>query len=228
MKKYSDAEAIHLIDIPGPNNWKSLFIKSPHPIAYFSCSGKFLRVNRAFCDLIEFSDIELYDKNFSELTHPEDIGTSWDNLKKLMHSDCEYDSYSIVKRFLTKTNKTIPCFVSVFVIKDDKDNPIYFVKYVIPIKNGLANKISDVAKILDQDENKKLKEKLADFAIDHWYKLIPLILCLIGFYYKLIEINSNLESGIEKQKEAVISREQFLKDFRELSGGLVDEIKKDK
>ena len=51
-------------------------------MALVSPQGAWLRVNRSLCNLLGYTEREMLDSNFQEVTHPEDIGfvtaNGWD------------------------------------------------------------------------------------------------------------------------------------------------------
>jgi PAS domain S-box-containing protein len=62
--------------------------------------------NDAFCKMLEYSKYELIDKmSIADISHPDDADKSFEMVRKLMTH--EIDHYSIEKRYLTKTRKTI-------------------------------------------------------------------------------------------------------------------------
>ncbi len=65
-----------------------------------TASGRFLRVNRRFCDLLGYSDDELLSMNFQRISHSEDLPKEMDNAARLLSG--EIRGYSTDKRYMRK------------------------------------------------------------------------------------------------------------------------------
>ena len=48
--------------------------EAPTGMALVSLDGRFVRVNRAFCEVVGYGPAELTKLTFQDLTHPEDVG----------------------------------------------------------------------------------------------------------------------------------------------------------
>jgi PAS domain S-box-containing protein len=68
-------------------------------------TGRFLRVNRKFCELTGYSEAELLDMTYLDLTHPEDRARNEAEIAKVLNG--EQDMWSIEKRYVHKDGKTI-------------------------------------------------------------------------------------------------------------------------
>lgn len=53
--------------------WKKTFINSPIGIAIASTTGKFVMVNQSLCELLGYTEEELCQYRWQDLTHPEDL-----------------------------------------------------------------------------------------------------------------------------------------------------------
>src|SRR5579859_1180418 len=78
----------------------SLFDQSAAGIGIVSLDGRFLRVNPAFCRITGYSEEELENKTFLELTHPEDIGITSSNRSHLVAGAAKSSTYE--KRYVHK------------------------------------------------------------------------------------------------------------------------------
>ncbi len=66
-------------------------------MALVSPTGQWLRVNRALCGIVGYSEDELLQLTFQEITHPDDLETDLGYLQQLTHGDIEY--YAMKKRY---------------------------------------------------------------------------------------------------------------------------------
>ncbi len=78
----------------------------------FTATGKFIRVNPKFCQILGYSEAELLTKTVAEITHPEDITPSLMGIKAIKEGEVE--SFNLEKRYLHQNgtviwSKTIIC-----------------------------------------------------------------------------------------------------------------------
>lgn len=86
--------------------YKSIFDQAAVGIAYIdSYSGNFLEINKQYCDLLEYSEKEMKERNFQSVTHPEDLEEDLMNMERLKEGKIR--EYSMEKRYITKKNEAI-------------------------------------------------------------------------------------------------------------------------
>jgi len=69
-----------------------------------SNTGRFVRINRKFCDIVGYSPEEMLGRDFQSITHPDDLGNSLNNTARLLSE--EVGSYTVEKRYIHR-NGTI-------------------------------------------------------------------------------------------------------------------------
>jgi diguanylate cyclase (GGDEF)-like protein/PAS domain S-box-containing protein len=110
-------------------------------MALVSLDGKLLKVNSAFCRILEYSPAELEQLTFQEITHPDDLELNLTNLNGLLHEKTEY--CVIEKRYFKKNGSIVWVLLSVSLVRDENNKPLYY-----------------VSQFQDITEHKKLKEQL--------------------------------------------------------------------
>jgi len=127
--------------------FKSAFEYSPIGMGVVSPQGQWQMVNQNLASIFGYTKDEFVNKKSSELINPEDLRKDTSMLKSLLSG--EIDSYSVEKRFIHKSGKTIFGLLNVSAVVDDDGNPLY-----------LIGQISDLTKrILSQrDLQKSLNE----------------------------------------------------------------------
>ncbi|SDR65024.1 PAS domain-containing hybrid sensor histidine kinase/response regulator [Christiangramia echinicola] len=127
--------------------FKSAFEYSPNGMGVVSLDGTWLMVNQNLSSMFGYSKEEFMTKTFRELTHLEDLKKDTPQLQSLLNF--EIDTYSVEKRFIHKSGKTIFGLLNVSAIVDDNGKALY-----------LIGQISDITKrILSQRAlQKSLKE----------------------------------------------------------------------
>lgn len=86
-------------------------------------SGKIFKCNKAFCSLLMYSENEIYNKRFIDLTYEDDIKEAENLYDQLVKGKREH--YSVEKRYVRKDGKIIWCDLTVALIKDNESNNIY-------------------------------------------------------------------------------------------------------
>lgn len=73
--------------------------------------GKFWYANPAFCKMLEYTESELLNKKFKDITDPQDIEAE-EQMSKMV-ADGEYETYDMTKSYITKTKKNLPVLLRV-------------------------------------------------------------------------------------------------------------------
>lgn len=93
--------------------------------------GKFLKVNNAFIQMLGYSEEEFLSTDFQSITFPDDLSVDLNYVAQLLNNNiptCE-----MTKRYLTKDKKVFWAHLTVSLIKDENNNPKYFVSQVLNI-----------------------------------------------------------------------------------------------
>jgi PAS domain S-box-containing protein len=80
-------------------------------------TGRFLRVNRKFCDLTGYTEAELLSMTYRDITHPEDRARDAAEIQKVLKS--EASMWSIEKRCIRKDGKIIWVAVNGTMMRSD-------------------------------------------------------------------------------------------------------------
>jgi PAS domain S-box-containing protein len=94
------------------NRYRSLFENSLFGIVAIGTDGKFLRVNGAFCELLDYGESELVGKrDFSQVTHPDDVDSSREAYQAMVRGECP--RCTLEKRYLSKSGSVVRavCYV---------------------------------------------------------------------------------------------------------------------
>jgi PAS domain S-box-containing protein len=101
------------------------FRQSPHGMAFVDPQGRFIKVNRALCEMVGYTEEELLGTRFADITHPEDVTTDLEQLERLMNR--EITSYHRIKRYYRKDGRLIWISLGVSAVHDAEGKPIYFI-----------------------------------------------------------------------------------------------------
>ncbi len=120
--------------------FRGAFETSAIGMALVSLTGKFLQVNQSFCKMLDYENEELLLKTFQEITHPEDLQTDLNLYQKVYQG--EISSFQIEKRYYDRKNKLVWAHISVSMVRNEANQPIYFVSQ---IENITLRKLTEVA-----------------------------------------------------------------------------------
>ena len=98
------------------------FEQAPIGIALVSLNGKWLKVNRALCDLVGYSKDELLESSFQDITHPEDLHLDLEVIRRMM--DGEILTYQMEKRYIHADGRYVPIFLNVSLVRDGRARPL--------------------------------------------------------------------------------------------------------
>ncbi len=108
--------------------FRHAFEKSVVGIALADAEGKFIKVNKPFCDIFGYSEQELHNLSINKLTHPDYVQNTMESIKKLLVG--EVDSIQTKKKYIRKDGSTIWGRVSVSLAQDTASNMMYLIAHV--------------------------------------------------------------------------------------------------
>jgi PAS domain S-box-containing protein len=89
---------------------------------------RFLRCNEAFCRFLGYTESELQQKSFLEVTHPEDRQIGITEARAILADQME--SARVQKRYLHRTGRTVWGDVSIRLVKDQEGNSLHLLVIV--------------------------------------------------------------------------------------------------
>jgi len=101
------------------------FRHSPLGMAFVSPEGRWLKANHALCEMLGYSEEELLELGIEDVTHPDDIPTDLEQLRRLVAR--EISSYNRMKRYRHKDGRHIWVSLAVSVVHDAGGLPAYFI-----------------------------------------------------------------------------------------------------
>lgn len=105
-------------------------------IAHLSPSGKWLRFNDRVAQLLGYSRQELEQLSFQDVSHPADVGPDVALAEKLLRG--EIPSYQLEKRYLKKDGAAIWVNLTVSLVRDQAERPLFFVAVIEDISERRA------------------------------------------------------------------------------------------
>src|ERR671912_1449288 len=108
--------------------FRGSFERAATGMALVGTDGCFLRVNKSLCEILGYTERELLGKTFQETTHPDDLEVDLEHLRRLLVRVVR--TYQTEKRYLHKDGHVVWTLLSVSVVHDEEDEPLYFVSQI--------------------------------------------------------------------------------------------------
>jgi PAS domain S-box-containing protein len=96
--------------------FRRVFDDGPIGMTLIDARGRFLRVNKALTAMVGYSERELLEKSFADLTHPDDYGPDFTQFEAMLAG--KLPSFSVEKRYVRKDGQIIWVHVFASPLKD--------------------------------------------------------------------------------------------------------------
>ena len=150
--------------------------------AIVSSEGEFLKVNPALCEILGYEESELLKKTFQDLTYPDDLDTDLKFVQQILNG--EIRTYQMKKRYIHSAGHLVWVLLSVSLVIDDADNPLYFISQIQDIsKQEAALSDRQQAELSLQQLNSDLEARVVQRT------------------QELLATNQSLKSEIERRRE---------------------------
>jgi PAS domain S-box-containing protein len=110
------------------NLFENAFNHAAIGMALVGLDGHFLKVNKSLCDLVGYPEVELREKTFQDITHPEDLESDLAQLRRLVAG--EITSYKLEKRYFTKSSAIVWILLSVSLVKNANGEPQFSIAQI--------------------------------------------------------------------------------------------------
>jgi two-component system, sensor histidine kinase and response regulator len=120
--------------------FRTAFEQAPYGMCLSSIDGRLLLVSRAFCEILGRSERELLNSNWSELTHPEDLGVSQTAMVRLLTG--QVSSIELEKRYIGGRGNVIWARLKISLLHDRAGKPAHFVTH---IEDATGRKAAELA-----------------------------------------------------------------------------------
>ena len=108
--------------------FETAFRSAPIGMALIDMAGQWLQVNDSLCRITGFRGDELRAKTLREITHPDDVASDADELRKLLAGQIE--TYHVEQRYRHAWGHYTWVLVTVSLVRDDRGRPLYLISQV--------------------------------------------------------------------------------------------------
>ena len=106
--------------------------------AIVGLDGSWLKVNRALCELVGYSEQELRATSFQDITHPDDLDADLAFVRRLLAGEIE--TYQMEKRYFAKDGSCIPVLLSVSLLRSPEGEPLRFISQIQDWRNEVQRR----------------------------------------------------------------------------------------
>lgn len=93
-------------------------------------NGSFISANPNFCKIVEYTEGELQEMKFKDITHPDDVDATIKMSKRVADDTNDEDEFLMKKQYITKTGKIVWVILKVNRIETDEGHFAYFLSQV--------------------------------------------------------------------------------------------------
>jgi PAS domain S-box-containing protein len=94
-------------------------------MALVAPDGRWLRVNRALCRIVGYSEPELLARDFQSITHQDDLSLDLNWARQLLAGKIE--TFQLEKRYIHRQGHAVWVLISVSLMRDGNGQPLYFI-----------------------------------------------------------------------------------------------------
>ena len=111
--------------LPAGSLFQNAFEYAAIGMALVAPDGTWLRVNRSLCQITGYSEAELLQRTFQDITHPDDLDLDLANVDKMLSG--EIQTYQMEKRYFHKNGSIVWVLLSVSLVRDQNNQPLFFI-----------------------------------------------------------------------------------------------------
>ncbi len=108
--------------------FRLIFEEAPIGVALVALDGRFVRVNRALCDILGYTAEELEQLSYQEITPPEDLQASVKMGEGVSRGDVP--KYRLEKRYIRKNGSAVTISVDGSIVHDDEGRPLHYIAQI--------------------------------------------------------------------------------------------------
>jgi PAS domain S-box-containing protein len=166
---------------------------APIGMALVSLDGHFVRVNRAFCEVVGHDPAQLANLTFRDITHPEDREIDRESAEQLVRG--EIPRYQLEKRYIRRDATVVDIMFSASLLRVPAGAPLYY-----------------IAQMQDITERKRVEKELRDANafLDAIIENVPLMLFIKdSTALRFVRVNRAGEDLLGWPREVLATKNDF-------------------
>jgi PAS domain S-box-containing protein len=121
--------------------FSSAFHGAPIGMALLSLDGTWLQVNRSVCEMFGYSESELREKTFQELTYPDDLAGDLALVDALLAG--KINEFELGKRYVARDGHLVHAVLTVSLLRYDDGSPRCFLSQIVDVSARLRIEARD-------------------------------------------------------------------------------------
>ena len=105
--------------------FRSTFEHSGVGLSHVSLSGQWLLVNPKLCEMLGYTEAELLECNFQDITHPDDLPQDRENIRQILADEIQVVKFE--KRYIHKLNHIVWINLTGTLRRNNAGEPMYFI-----------------------------------------------------------------------------------------------------
>jgi PAS domain S-box-containing protein len=114
--------------VEAEQRFRSAFDNAPIGLALVAPDGRFLKVNRALCDITGYTETALIRLTFQSVSHPEDLDADLAYVDEMLAG--KRQTYQMEKRYRHADGHFVWVQLSVSLLRDPAQNPLYLISQI--------------------------------------------------------------------------------------------------
>ncbi len=118
-----------IVTVVEDERWfRTAFDNAPIGMALVSMDGRFLKVNSALCEVLQYSADDLLTMRVSELTHPDDLEEQIELSRQLLEG--RIPAYQFEKRYLTAHGGILWALLASSLVRNEQGEPLHYIAQI--------------------------------------------------------------------------------------------------
>jgi len=163
-------------------HFRLAFESAPIGIVLVGLDGRFVKVNAAYCAMLGYSEEELLNKTFADVTHPDEIAETRERLDQINRG--EINSFQMEKRYRTKKGESVWGSLSAGLLRDQDGKPV--------CRLGVIENVTEKRQAREELEQSRAIGARRLLELEQLYQSAPVGLCFIDADLRYIRVNERL------------------------------------
>lgn len=126
LNKYiAEQKRISQALVESEEHFRNAFDYAAIGMALVSPEGNWLRVNRSLCEILGYSEAELFVSDFQAITHREDLGNDLAEIYRMISG--EILTCQLEKRYIHSLGHEVWTSTNVSLVRDSRSQPLHFI-----------------------------------------------------------------------------------------------------
>lgn len=162
--------------------FRKSFEEGPIGMALVGLDFRFMKVNSRLCQMLGYSEDEMKNLTFPDITYPDDISSDVELAGRMFRG--EIPNYRSEKRYIKKNGEVLWIGLNASVVRDEAGNPLYGMAMIEDVHE--RKKTLEALSRSEQEAQKRLTE------IEQIYKYAPVGLFIFDREYRFLRINERM------------------------------------